>query len=283
MLTGTLDDFDLRQVFRLLSIAHKTGRLTVAGPAAGGRIYFRGGRVYHAESEARREGFGRKLVRAGKLTELELRRTLEYCAVHRTGLGEALVTRGLVSRDDLEAALRQEIEEVVLGLFRNERGTFAFQQDEQVDSDTLIQVPVEALIEEDAETVRRRVPSLNTAFVKASISPDDDIEISITWEEWSLIALIDGRRSVGEIAALLETDDLDVMRGLRRLLTVGLVGLSRAASSRPPELAVSLNEPGDVVELEQSHESGVAPPPPPPPEIDLADQEGAWVREGRRR
>jgi hypothetical protein len=277
MLTGTLDDFDLRQVFRLLSIAHQTGKLSVAGPAGGGRIFFRDGLVYHAESDVRREGYGRKLVRGGKLTELELRRTLEYCAAHGTGLGEALVTRGLVAREDLERALRQEIEEVVLSLFRNERGRFAFEGGEQVESDTVIQLPVESLLEEDSETLRRRVPSLNTAFVKASISPSDDIEISITWEEWSLIALIDGRRSVGEIGARLGTDALSVMSGLRRLLTVGLVSLTVNPPSSVDDAVGPASEPGPLEPQPQPTQNSA--PPPPPPVIDLTESESAWIQE----
>jgi hypothetical protein len=277
MLTGTLDDFDLRDVFRLLSFAHKTGKLSVAGPAGGGRIYFRRGRVYHAESDALREGFGRKLVNAGKLTELELRRTLEYCAAHGTGLGDALVTRGLVAPEDLEAALRQEIEEVVLGLFHNDRGSFAFEDDELADSDTVIQLHVESLIEEDFDIVRRQVPALSSSFVKASISSGassgGDMEISITWEEWSLIALIDGRRSIGAIASRLGTDSVSVTHGLRRLLTVGLVTLTPGDIEHQDEGAGASN-PGNTNAPPQA-----TPPPPPPPTIDLTAGEAAGVSE----
>jgi hypothetical protein len=280
MLTGTLDDFDLRHVFRLLSFAHKTGKLTVAGPAGGGRIYFRGGRVYHAESDAPREGFGRKLVNAGKLTELELRRTLEYCAAHGTGLGDALVTRGLVVLEDLEAALRQEIEEVVLGLFHNDRGSFAFEDDELADSDTVIQLHVESLIEEDFDIVRRQVPALNSSFVKASISSGassgGDMEISITWEEWRLIALIDGRRSIGAIAARLGTDSLSVTHGLRRLLTVGLVTLKQGDIEHPDEGAGASNPSNTNAPVEAPQ---TTPPPPPPPTFDLTAGEAAGIRE----
>jgi hypothetical protein len=282
MLTGTLDDFDLRHVFRLLSFAHKTGKLSVAGPVGGGRIYFRAGRVYHAESDVLREGFGRKLVKGGKLTELELRRTLEYCAVHRAGLGDALVTRGLVSQQDLEAALREEIEEVVLGLFHNDRGSFSFEDDELADSDTIIQLHVESLIEDDSDTVRRRVPALNPAFVKASISAGtasgSEMEISITWEEWSFIALIDGRRTIGEIASLLGSDEVSVMHGLRRLLTVGLVTLAEGDAGGAEAVAVPPNrgDAGTSVEGLQT-----SPPAPPPPTIDLAAEEAVWIREGR--
>jgi DNA-binding transcriptional ArsR family regulator len=282
MLTGTLDDFDLRHVFRLLSFAHKTGKLSVAGPVGGGRIFFRAGHVYHAESDVLREGFGRKLVKAGRLTELELRRTLEYCAVHRTGLGDALVTRGLVSQQDLEAALREEIEEVVLGLFHNDRGSFSFEDDELADSDTAIQLHVESLIQEESDTVRRRVPALNPAFVKASISAGTtsgtQMEISITWEEWSLIALIDGRRTIGEIAAQLGADETSVTHGLRRLLTVGLVTLAEGELEGPDE-ASPPSDPGHVAAPVEERQP--SRPPPPPPDIDVAAEEAAWIREGR--
>ncbi|CAN5569582.1 hypothetical protein BH24ACT26_BH24ACT26_10920 [soil metagenome] len=298
MLRGTLDDFDLRYVFRFLSLSHKTGKLSVAGPSGGGRVFFRAGEIYHAESDLRRRGFGRKLVNGGKLTEEELRRTLELCASQGKGLGEALVTSGLVAGEELERVLREEIEEVALGLFRNESGRFQFETDEQVESDTLILVRVESLITEDSEALKTRVPSLNPAFVKASISSGDDMQISITSEEWSVIALIDGRRTVGDIASRLELDELSIMRSLRRLLTVGLVRLPGDAEPRAPEAGASVVAGGDPSGAAGAPTAPAMPPPPPPPParrapqpppppppppdvIDLRDDERVWIHESR--
>jgi len=194
---GTLDDFDLRYVFRFLSAARKTGKLSVTGPSATGRVFFRDGDVYHAESDLRREGFGRKLVNAKKITEQQLRATLESSAASGRGLGEGLMEQGLVERADLEHVLCEEIQEVALGLFRNGSGRFSFVPGEQVESDTLILLPVESLIEEDSQAFRQRVPSL-------AMPPEEPgaRRISIAPEEWAVIASIDGRRTVAEIATL---------------------------------------------------------------------------------
>jgi hypothetical protein len=286
MLKGTLDDFGLRYVLRFLALARKTGKLSVLGPSGGGKIYFRSGQIYHAESDLPRQGFGRKLVNAGKLTEAQLRDTLEYCAAHARGLGEALVGNGLIARDALEDALREEIEEVALGLFRNESGRFVFEVGEQVESDTLILVPVESLIEDDSEALRRRVPVLNRAFARGSETATEEVEISITSEEWGVIALIDGRRCVGDIADGLGRNELSVLRSLRRLLSVGLVTLGApAAGAGDAGNAAAIEIEGPSV---APFEAGSPPspptgaparrPPPPPGPVDL--RAGTGVPEG---
>ena len=263
MLTGTLDDFDLRHVLRFLASAQKTGRLTVVGSVASGKVFFRAGHVYHAESDVRREGFGRKLVNAGKLSEARLLQTLEACALTGRGLGESLVAAGHITRDDLEAALRDEVEDVVHDLLRNRRGRFTFETGVQVDADTITHVRVDSLIREEDGAVRARVPVLNPDYVRASIA-SDSFEISVSAEEWTVIALIDGRRTFGDIAAAQGRDVHDVVRVLRRLLTVGLVTLSAGAEAPAPPPARRRPPP--------------PPPPPPPSVIDLRTEEPARAR-----
>jgi hypothetical protein len=287
MLTGTLDDFDLRHVFRFVSLSRKTGKLSVAGGEGTGRVFFRAGEIYHAESDLRRQGFGRKLVNAGKLSEVDLRATLERCAATGKSLGEALVADGLVARDDLELVLREEIEEVALGLFRSNAGRFTFELDEQVESDTLIVVPVETLLTEDADVPTSKVPSL--VPVAPAASSGNDVQISISADEWAVIALIDGRRTVGDIAVRLQQGELSVMRSLRRLLAVGLVRLGDIAEDAGRTLP-GRDRGGEPSSADALATSAAAPPPPPrrtpppppppPPEaapevVDLSD-ESVW-------
>jgi hypothetical protein len=271
MLEGTLDDFDLRFVFRFLSLARKSGKLTVVGPVGSGRVFFRAGEIYHAESDGRRQGFGRRLINARKLTEAELRRTLEYCAAHGKGLGEGLVDTGLVARSDLERVLREEIEEVALKLFRNRSGRFWFAVDELVDSDTRILVRVESLLQEDAAVLKTRTPVLDPAFVRAAGS-EPPAQISISPEEWGVIASIDGRRTVGDIIDRLGQGDFPVMRSLRRLAAAGLV--------RVPGLEEESSPPGrDALPPRPPRRVPPPPPPPPPPVVDLTEGEPVWARE----
>jgi hypothetical protein len=265
---GTVDDFDLRYVFRFLSLASKTGKLTVAGPSGSGRVFFRGGEIYHAESDLRREGFGRKLVRAGKLSEESLRATLGYCASQGKGLGDALVERGLVERADLESVLQEEIEEVVLGLFRNQAGKFSFIRDEEVESDTLILVPVEGLLEEDSESFASRVPLLDAGAARGG---ESGAQISVSADEWSVIASIDGRRTVRDIANRVGRSNFSVGRSLRRLVALGLVsipGETPLAREQTPAEVEPARPPGrSAARREATPRVGPPPPPPPPPAV----------------
>ena len=76
MLKGTLDDFTLPDVFRLTFHARKTGRLDVERRSGSGRVFFREGEVYFAESTKSKEPLGQKLVRARALTQQQLERAL---------------------------------------------------------------------------------------------------------------------------------------------------------------------------------------------------------------
>ena len=280
---GTLDDFDLRYVFRFLSSARKTGRLVVGGPAGGGRVFFRAGEIYHAESDGRREGFGRKLVNAGRITEQQLRSTLEYCATAGKGLGEALVDQGLVERADLESVLCEEIQEVALGLFRNSSGRFSFATDEEVESDTLILVPVEGLLEEDSEVGKLAVPTLR--------SPSGGVEgpdpsISLSPEEWTVVAAVDGRRTVGEIALLVRKSDFSVLRHLRRLRSLGLIDMQGEAQATgdggdypgTPRSPLGYPPPPPPARRRSGH----PPPPPPSTTIDLRAPSEVWMPQEKR-
>ena len=58
MLKGSLEEFALSDIFRLLSFTKKTGKLDVARAAGNGTVYFKGGDVYFAESSLSREPLG---------------------------------------------------------------------------------------------------------------------------------------------------------------------------------------------------------------------------------
>ncbi len=97
MLRGTLDDFTLPDVFRLMSFAKKTGRLDVLRSAGQGSVFFREGEVYFAKSSLSKEPLGQKLVRARALTEGQLMKALDEQAASGERLGNLLLNSGLVS------------------------------------------------------------------------------------------------------------------------------------------------------------------------------------------
>src|SRR5918994_3817362 len=146
MLSGTLDDFSLPDVFRLVSLARKTGRLDVERKAGDGRVYFREGEVYYAESSLSREPLGQKLIRAGALTEGQLRKALDEHSESGKRVGDILVGSGIVSVEQIQTAVEQQIEDSIFGLLRWELGEFEWTPGFEVDVEIPIGVSVENLI-----------------------------------------------------------------------------------------------------------------------------------------
>ena len=170
MLKGTLDDFTLPDMFRLMSFAKKTGRLDVERRAGHGSVFFREGEVYYAESSLTKIPLGQKLLRAGVITESQLNKALDANAESGERVGEILMQTGVVDGEQLETALRAQIEDAVFDLLRWDLGEFSWEPNAAVDPEVGIMVSVENLIMEasrrldELEVITRKIPSGRTVL-----------------------------------------------------------------------------------------------------------------------
>ena len=229
MLKGTLDDFTLPDIFQLLSRSGKTGRLDVQRSAGQGSVYFRDGDVYFAESTLSKELIGQKLVRSKVLTDGQLMKALDEQAESGGRLGEVLLAGGLVSEDQLETAVRSQIEDAVFDLLRWEAGEFDWAPGETVEAEVPLSVSVENLIMEGSRRlnelaiITRKIPSENAIVEMAPTPPEGAAEINITPDEWRILVLVNGQRSVLDIAETVSSDIFATMRTLYGLAAAGLV------------------------------------------------------------
>src|SRR5664280_2119709 len=137
-LEGTLRDFSLADILQLISLQHKTGLLTVRGPADTVTLGFLDGMLVSAESTAQRldTRLGTVLVKTRRLTAEGLARALEMQAQTLQRLGFILLKNGFCSAQDLRDGLDIQIKRIAYGLFRWTDGDYVFEQTEQVDYDT---------------------------------------------------------------------------------------------------------------------------------------------------
>lgn len=244
MLKGTLDDFTLPDVFRLMSFAKKTGRVDVTRSAGQGKVFFRDGEVYYAQSSLSKEPLGQKLVRARAITEGQLMKALDEQASSGDRLGTVLLKSGVVTEEQLLAAVRQQIEDSVFDLLRWELGEFAWEPGEEFDTEVHIAVSVENLIMEasrrldEFEVIQRKIPSGEAVLGMAATPPEGAVEINITPDEWRILVLVDGSRSVNDIAMMVGLDEFGAMRVLYGLVSAGLIELiSEGKPAAPAEPA----------------------------------------------
>ena len=241
MLKGSLEEFALSDIFRLLSFTKKTGKLEVARAAGNGTVYFKGGDVYFAESSLSREPLGQKLIRAGVLNERELMAALDEHAQTGKRVGEILVSRGAINQEQLEAAIQGQVQDATFDLLRWDVGEFEFEATPDVVAEIPISVSVDNLIMEasrrldELESIGRKIPGAETVLRVAETPPEGAHEINITPAEWRLLVLVDGNRTIGDIAAAGRVDDFSAMKVLHGLVSAGLVEVVPEVHEEVPE------------------------------------------------
>jgi hypothetical protein len=234
VLKGSLEGFGLAELFRLLSQTKKTGRLDVTRSAGKGQIYFREGTVYHATSSLSTMPLGRRLVDLGALTERRLAQALDQHAITGERVGDILLQSRAVSEEQLETAVRLQVEDAVFDLMRWDRGEFSWQPGVAIATEVPVAFRVEELIVEasrridELEVIQAKVPSPNAVMVLSTEAPRSHANVSMTPAEWQVLVLVDGHRTVAEIAELAEVENEVAMQILHGLTSAGLIELAHA-------------------------------------------------------
>ncbi len=255
-LRGNLKDFTLPDVFQLISLSKKTGILRMRRPDdAEGSVWFREGEVFFAQSNWHRERLGERLVAAQKITPSALGRVLQVRAAEPEGrrLGTILVDEGYITETVLEAFVQEQIQDTIFDLMRWDDGEFDFELLPQiVEEDIGLTVSIENIVMEGSRRleewarIKKKVPSMDIVFKMATAPGEGTFEISLKPVEWNLLLLVDGTRSVAELARTARRTDFDVARVVYGLFSAGLLEvvsdeevarLRAARAARETELA----------------------------------------------
>lgn len=271
MFRGTLDDFTLPEILRMLAFSKKSGTLRVSREAGTGKIVFSTGAVVYAETELTSSRLGQKLVGAGKISPTQLRQSLDTQAGSGERLGKILLKTDAITKADLEEAVRAQLEEAAYELMCWEAGEFAWEPgDEELDPEVFLDIEelmadVEQRLAQQAE-VQMRLSRADAVPRMVEQAPHGPGEINIQPEQWRVLVLVDGRRTVGELAVAAGVAEADVMRSLNDLAGAGLVEvLEPDAAQTPPAVEVSAGEGPDAAPAGTPAFGGAASEPEPQP------------------
>ena len=237
---GSLKEASLPDVLQLLAMGKKSGCLSVTHRNNFGSIHFDKGRISYASIVNRRDRLGDILVKSGILSQELLDDAIAMQAKSRgVRLGELLVERHSITRDELNAQIRVQIEEAVYFLFTWAEGTFNFESDiRPEEQDFLVSINPESLLLEGARRVdewsliEKKVPSFDLVFEVDRRKLAED-HASLTTEQQTLLPLIDGRRDVASLVDESGLVEFDVGKALFGLATAGY--LHRVGKTRPQE------------------------------------------------
>ncbi len=231
---GPLQDIGIHDVFQLLDLTRKSGRLRVRSEVRGneGSVYFRSGAVVEATMRDNAHTLGSLLRRAGKVNEDQLARAISAQeAGDERRLGEILIAQGSITKREVERYMRQQIESVVFELFSWREGGFSFidEKDDDGPLESGIRVGTESLLMEGARRIDEwsriadKVPNSYAVPAIAPLGDGPESSIDIRPNEWELLTLVDGERTIREIAAVLAMSEFDVAKAIYGMISTGLV------------------------------------------------------------
>jgi hypothetical protein len=226
-LEGSLDAFSLPDIFQLLSFTKKTGGLHLAQDGSDGVVFFAGGQVTGASADSSRQPLARRLVGSGTVEDDALEAAVEAASAgDGTGVVRALLDQEAVDAELLRRAATDQSVDAVFDLLRWRTGDFAFVVDETNPDDVGITLAVESVLADSEarraswETVSQVVPSSRAVLAMPVVLPADP---QVSREEWSLLALVDGRRSVTDLVDLTGSGQYAVVSTLAALVQRGLL------------------------------------------------------------
>lgn len=124
--SGRLAAFPIGDILQWAQNDRRTGALVVRRSGSEKRIFLRDGAIVACFSDDPAEFFGQHLLVNGQLQEAALIRALTHCQKSGQRLGAALIELGLLDAGQVEAALRQQIEDQVCDIFVWRSGIFYF-------------------------------------------------------------------------------------------------------------------------------------------------------------
>jgi len=145
-LEGTLRDFSLADIFQLIGLQRKTGVLTLRAPEDVVTVSFLDGKVVGADSLNKRieDRLGQVLLKTGAVAQEELDAALRVQMETLERLGHILLRSAIISRDELRRALEQQVLQIIYRVFRWNDGDYHFSQETSIDYDVELITPLGA-------------------------------------------------------------------------------------------------------------------------------------------
>ncbi|MCI0340240.1 MAG: PQQ-binding-like beta-propeller repeat protein [Planctomycetales bacterium] len=261
---GALSPESLHDVFQKLAKNKAIGTLIVSQGENRKYIYFaRAGVRLLSSGKQRRMRLGDILVQQGKISADQLKAILQRQEETGEMIGKILTDWGLVTEEDIDEAVKGQIEEEIYDLFTWEEATYEFTEGappaELFDPDqraTRLTFDVHRLVSEagnraaELRELRRVIPTERAVFAPSPGAPREIADRDATAAVRAVAGLVDGRRTAGEIAEAAQISRFDAFRALAALALAGRIRASDGSGRAGPAGAPRADGKGAVSKME---------------------------------
>jgi hypothetical protein len=228
VLEGSLASFKLPEVLTFLQTTRKSGRLALECDGRTAHVFLDTGSVIFAGSNQEDLRLGAILLRKKRIAREQRDRIDALMRQDGGRFGDLAVQQGILTEAQLQDALKVQVSEILYDAFFWSGGTFSFLDDLQLpDHAVTITVDLANLIMEGARRIEeweqcmRLLPDKHAVFRVVS-RPSED-KITLTVDEWRILFLINGRRTLEELVNDAEDEPLKIYRVVYGLLANKLI------------------------------------------------------------
>jgi len=222
----------LAVTLRDLYMGHKTGLLFLRSDKWTSIFYLDLGHIVFVRSNDLDLRLDRVLVKMRKITEEQYEKAQELFKSHRgrRRMGEILIGLGILHKEDLEEALRFQLQLLVARAFQWKDGVAHFVEGDlpnredillKVDTRTIIFMGVKNM--RDPEMIRRHLPDPNTVLCQARGAEGAAEKIGLTAFERQILSVVDGTKTLRQVRSMGQLANVDIDALLFAFLCTGLI------------------------------------------------------------
>jgi len=230
-ITGNLETMSLAELLQWLANGRQTGTLIVDSGSVEKKIFLRNGAVLSSSSSDPRGFLGHFLVSKGVISEEDLAKAMAIQAEQGMLLGEILVEGGAIDQEMLDHMLRLKAEENIYDLFAWEQGHFEFLDDELPEYELVpMSANITGLVMEGmrridmTKEIGKVIPSTHCVPVAVAPLLDED-EMDFGWR--GVLEAVDDDRSVEDICLHTHSSEFFVCDVLFRKMKEGKIKIVR--------------------------------------------------------
>lgn len=228
VLQGDLSVFRLPEVLTFLSTSRRSGTLTVASEGNEAYLFFDDGALVFAGSNQEQFRLGSILLRKKKISR-EQRDRIDALMQRDGGrFGQLAVQDGALTEQLLRDFLKVQVSEIVFDLFVWNSGTFSFTRETLLPAHAVtISIDLANLIMEGARRIEeweqcvQLLPDRSIVFRVVATPRDEKITLSV--DEWKILFLINGQRTLEDLCLESQDDPFQVYRVVYGLAANNLI------------------------------------------------------------
>ena len=228
-LQGDFEGLNLASILQLLCNDQKTGVLTVTRDDEKSRVFFEQGTIIYASASLKEARLGFLMRDDGIISLQQLQKCLAHAKEEKMHLGKVLVDKEYISLDTLKKYNTKQVETILYNLLFWKQGKFEY-KDAKLNLKGMIVTqlnPMKLILEasrriDELSVLQEAIPSDKLVF-KMSGKVQSKDEIKLNANEWRILSLIDGTRTVRQIITQSGYDEFAVYKIFFSVISSGLI------------------------------------------------------------